>query len=473
MSQPTHTPLRWEPDLGWRVAAEILAQLPTTAITVTHRGPSGRQASAPPVQAAPSAGSERSGPHPAERRRPHALADLPGPGACATVEHAQRHDARIADLCWRVGQRHSAQVSAALHLRGPGAPARLRDREDHDVLVLAARGLQRWRVFPPMDQAGDQPHVDASPTGIELLPGDELVLPRGWGHEATGGPSLHLTLALQRPTEPSDAATSGANPHGAAPGPAGRGSRLRWLPRARPTSAQASTGSHDPTGPALLEVLHRLADAGELPLTQLLALGLPEDRIAALIEAGLLGWSRGAGCPLARPASFEIRSLDPTSPGELDTLTHMCMQTLLETIPELGGDAARARSVLSNFDFDTMRAMIHADLPKDTHHFLVAVVQGQIVGHSMFSRKRDDRGRPYGMFFSRFVEPTHRGRGISSRLLAEALRWFSRFDLRYLETHTHVTNHRQRGLLEHHGFVVVAQTQQSWSSVTYRRDLTG
>lgn len=168
---------------------------------------------------------------------------------------------------------------------------------------------------------------------------------------------------------------------------------------------------------------------------------------------------------------YRIRDLDPASEGELAVVTRMCMATVLDTIPEFERDEARARSVLPNFTFDRMRDMIRADLFKPTHRFLVAVdADGRIVGHSMISRKVTPEGRPYGSFFSRFVDPGHRRRGIATRLMEEAMVWFGGFDWDHLLAHTHASNEPLRRLFERHGFRVTERHEKPWPSLTLRLD---
>jgi GNAT superfamily N-acetyltransferase len=169
--------------------------------------------------------------------------------------------------------------------------------------------------------------------------------------------------------------------------------------------------------------------------------------------------------------SYQIRDLDESSEHELDTVTRMCMKTVLDTIPEFEHDEEIARRALPNFTFSAMRDMIRADFRKPTHRFFVVVDDcGRVVGHSMVSRKVTPQGRRFGHFFSRYVEPEHRRKGLGSRLMDAALAWFDDYDWEYLLAHTHEGNLRLRALFERHGFVVVERQNEPWPSVTLRRD---
>jgi ribosomal protein S18 acetylase RimI-like enzyme len=170
--------------------------------------------------------------------------------------------------------------------------------------------------------------------------------------------------------------------------------------------------------------------------------------------------------------AYRIRELDANSERELDTVTRMCMNTVLDTIPEFAHDEERARKHLPNFTFEQMREMIRADLHKPTHRFLVAVAEdGRIVGHSMFSRRKTPDGRRFGYFFSRYVEPAHRRKGIGASLMTQALAWFEEDRPDFLVAHTHATNEPLRRLFEQHGFRVVERHDKPWPSLTLRRDL--
>lgn len=176
-----------------------------------------------------------------------------------------------------------------------------------------------------------------------------------------------------------------------------------------------------------------------------------------------------------RDDELDLRDIDKSSAAELEIVTRMCMTTILETIPEYGGDAEVAKSKIPNFDFDQMSTMIKNDFPKDTHRFLVVVdptaPPPHIVGHSMISLKRDSEGRPYGKFFSRYVEPAYRRRGLARRMLREALRWFESRGAVYAQAETHDTNDKLRAVFEQAGFSVVERHTSPFAYVVLRRAL--
>ena len=169
--------------------------------------------------------------------------------------------------------------------------------------------------------------------------------------------------------------------------------------------------------------------------------------------------------------TYRIRDLDQASEAELDTVVRWCMETVLATIPEFEGSSEKTRAALPNFTFEQMKAMVRGDFTRPTHRFLVAVdAANHLVGHSMISRKVDAEGLRFGHFFSRYVLPEHRRKGLGGRLLQEALRWFDAQGWDYLVAHTHATNKPAQALFARAGFRVVERQERPWPSFTLRRD---
>lgn len=169
--------------------------------------------------------------------------------------------------------------------------------------------------------------------------------------------------------------------------------------------------------------------------------------------------------------SYSVRDLDQASEEEFDTVVRWCMETVLSTIPEFEGCIDKARAALPNFSFEQMGRMIRKDFGRPTHRFLVAVDgASRLVGHSMISVKRDSEGLRFGYFFTRYVVPEHRRRGIATRLLKAAVAWFDMQGWDYLLAHTHASNSPARALFERNGFRLVDRSDTPWEAVTFRRD---
>ena len=168
---------------------------------------------------------------------------------------------------------------------------------------------------------------------------------------------------------------------------------------------------------------------------------------------------------------YRFREINYESEEELDLITHNCMQTVLETVPEFDGNMDKVRQHFSNFSFLQMRAMIKGNFGHPYHRFLVATnAQEELVGQAIFSVKEDDQGLKYGFCFSRYVHPKHRRQGIAKELLTRAETWWRKHNISYAIAHTHVTNLKLQGLFEQFGFVKIKKTMDSaYSYYTLRK----
>lgn len=173
---------------------------------------------------------------------------------------------------------------------------------------------------------------------------------------------------------------------------------------------------------------------------------------------------------MSRPG-IRIRPIDQADGDELDLVTRRCMATVLETIPELEGSAEVAHRVLGNFTFEQMRAMFARDFADPDKQILVAEEDGALLGHAIFSLKRDEQGRRYGFCFSRYVDPAARRRGVASALLAAQLGWWRQRGAEYAYAQTHVTNAPLQRLFEKHGFVRSGEKRGNWRYVELHRPL--
>ena len=138
------------------------------------------------------------------------------------------------------------------------------------------------------------------------------------------------------------------------------------------------------------------------------------------------------------------------------------------------GSEATARKAMPNFSFEEMRAMFVADLDKSTHLCLVvADEQDRPVAHAMVSQKMTPKKTKYGLFFSAFVEPTHRRMGIATLLMDGIVEWFETYRWSFLLAHTHQTNEATLGLLTNYGFTVSETHDTPWPHFTLRCDRKG
>lgn len=167
---------------------------------------------------------------------------------------------------------------------------------------------------------------------------------------------------------------------------------------------------------------------------------------------------------------WKIRPLRADRKQEIDAIVRMSMQTVLDTVPEFGGEPERAREHFSNFTYAQMREMYERDQNRpQTHRFLVAEdASGKLVGHSIFFKRVPDDEPSWGYLFTRYITPEYRRQGIGSALLQQAMTWFDEQGVAYVMAHTHATNEALQGLLLKHHFQVVERKESPWPTLTLK-----
>ena len=138
-----------------------------------------------------------------------ALALLLDTGAALIINHVDDMSPEIAELADNVGDCLDARTAVNLYASF-GSEAGFGPHWDyHDVIVLQLAGRKTWPIYGPTREnplRGDPfqvPAADVQPEQVATLEdGDLLHLPRGWIHapQPAGEPSLHLTIAITRPT---------------------------------------------------------------------------------------------------------------------------------------------------------------------------------------------------------------------------------------------------------------------------------
>ena len=148
------------------------------------------------------------------------------------------------------------------------------------------------------------------------------------------------------------------------------------------------------------------------------------------------------------------------------------MTTVLDTIPEFEGSAEAARQKLNNFTLEAMIEMFAADLERSDRRFLVVRYEGELIAHSVLSVREAGSQKAWGYFFTRYVLPEHRRRGVGGLLLDAGIEWFQAAGCRYAEAHTHITNEGLLCLFASRGFQVVERIQRPWPHVRLRLELS-
>lgn len=194
---------------------------------------------------------------------------------------------------------------------------------------------------------------------------------------------------------------------------------------------------------------------------------------------GFMTFDRGVRSPSAAMENFmqerilpkNVRYLNPADESEIDDITHMSLETLRGTVPELEIDP----SLLSNYNFDDMRAMYVDTLRNKPYcRFLVSTdpEDGAIRGHLIVRLVHDAEGIPYANVFTLHVKEKYRKAGVAQALMDAAERLARTHGAKYLDYQAHVTNKPLRSLAERLNHrVVETRLDEKWPYVVIRYDL--
>jgi hypothetical protein len=138
-----------------------------------------------------------------------ALSLLLDAGATAIINHVDDLVPAIGALADEVADRLAARTAVNLYASWRSESGFAPHWDYHDVIVLQLAGRKQWTIHKPTrpdplrGDAFEAPPEGAAPECVEILEdGDMLYVPRGWIHAPVpaGEPSLHLTIAITRPT---------------------------------------------------------------------------------------------------------------------------------------------------------------------------------------------------------------------------------------------------------------------------------
>jgi bifunctional lysine-specific demethylase and histidyl-hydroxylase NO66 len=131
-------------------------------------------------------------------------------GYSIVLESIHRYVRAIASLLHAIEVELNFATQVNAYFTPPQSQGFVPHYDDHDVLILQARGSKIWHLYDgaevaPHDMARQEPIATETlptPTDVHLEAGDVLYLPRGRVHaaEATSELSVHLTLGLHAPT---------------------------------------------------------------------------------------------------------------------------------------------------------------------------------------------------------------------------------------------------------------------------------
>ena len=167
-------------------------------------------------------------------------------------------------------------------------------------------------------------------------------------------------------------------------------------------------------------------------------------------------------------SSYTLRPLNPDSEREMNSVIIFSMMTLWESRPELRINPSQ----IPDFGFESTQKMYRAGLKNPNQRYLIALDgDAQIVGHSIIGLRTGEGDDRYGYFWSRYVLPQHRRKGLASRFMDEALTWFREKGVQRAEVHVHLSNEGLRRVFERKGFRPIDRRTGRWEYVVLSKKL--
>ena len=167
-------------------------------------------------------------------------------------------------------------------------------------------------------------------------------------------------------------------------------------------------------------------------------------------------------------SSYTLRPLNTKSDREMNTVIIFSQMTLWESRPELRINPSR----IPDFGFEQIEQMYRAGLANSNQRYLIALDEdANIVGHSIIALRTDEKGKQYGYFWSRYVLPGHRRKGIGSRFLEEALTWFREQGVDRAEVHVHLGNVILRHFYQSNDFSLIDRRTDRWEYMVMSKTL--
>ena len=167
-------------------------------------------------------------------------------------------------------------------------------------------------------------------------------------------------------------------------------------------------------------------------------------------------------------SEYTLRVLKPSSNREMDTIVAFSMMTLWESRPELRTDPAN----MPDFGFSTTAKLYKAGAKNPNQRYLIALDgDANIVGHSIVGLRTGEDGERYGYFWSRYVLPAHRRKGLAGRFMNEAIDWFRDKGMKRAEVHVHHSNTILRSFFEKNEFKIIDRRRDRWEYVVMSRSL--
>ena len=114
---------------------------------------------------------------------------------------------------------------------------------------------------------------------------------------------------------------------------------------------------------------------------------------------------------------FRIRSIDPSSPTEIEQVVVWMRQTLIEVL------GAERGSAVYSMDWLTHRVLWHLDEVRAAQIFVAVDRAAKLIGHTIVRVEQAEDGSEMGLFSTTYVDPDHRRAGVALKLLEHGEQW--------------------------------------------------
>ncbi len=167
---------------------------------------------------------------------------------------------------------------------------------------------------------------------------------------------------------------------------------------------------------------------------------------------------------------FRIREGDYHNTAEIDLIVGRCMETILETVPELSHNPHLAREILPSFNFESTKEMLLTSL-HNPHQKLIVIedLQNELAGHSLLLIKKDEEQHHFGEFLNHYILPEHRRMKLASHLIETAEDWIKKMGGHYARVEIHSKNFKGQSLFQKHGYRLMRSHFIHWNCYEYRK----
>jgi GNAT superfamily N-acetyltransferase len=143
-----------------------------------------------------------------------------------------------------------------------------------------------------------------------------------------------------------------------------------------------------------------------------------------------------------------IREIDPNSVAEIELVAVRMRDTLVEVLGEATG-----RDMYS-LDWLVARVRWHLDPLECSGAVFLAVLEQEILGHTLVRLEPDDDGTHFGLFTTFFVAPAARNQSVAKELVKHGENWMRGNGMLISRTYTAENNIKLHNLMFQNGYEI-------------------